>query len=633
MAEHTISIILRTAADVRGAQEAAAAIRQVGEAAKGVDTAMTGAAESTAQVSQAMPAEAAQQAGKAMENLADKTGEAAKAMDQHVDSAKATADALDEAGEAAEGSRKATRDLVDENDQLDVSSRKVGAGADKMAQSVGGAASGLRGLAAGLPGLVGGLIGGAGIELALTIVTSAFDRFWAKLEKADWSGTWIGDLREKLDEATREISEQEEELQKLAEAPLSWIKKGADAYAAYAEVASRALQVELDKVREINDALKTQARLKAEAQAHELRLAQIRLPDMVADSMGTPEWAANEQKKLNLAMQEAEVMRTAKVDAVRMEETKRRNVAMGASEAATAQEDRVKGLKQREENNKAIATANLQKIDYEKRIKEIDDMERLATEAGAGMPGGMSVPYDDGGERERLRQAIAAQERVIKRAEERSAPLPIAGEGETVTSAEAKAQELRDAADKAAAAAEEARQALREAGIAARQSRELDQARAEERRQEITGAVLDRAQADAKEEAARKEVKVPTDNLTPAAPPSNAPRPEPQAQQDVAPIVADEVRGLGQRTSNLRAKAQVEQLAKDLEDGVSAQELERLRALTATLRQTSAQGMAEMASALDEFAAVVAAELGATRAAVGSLQGRISAMRGSAPGA
>lgn len=626
--EHIISIMLRTAADVGGARQAAAALDQVTQS---TDEAARAAAR--LKVEQAATAE--QERRQAVEQARQ---DAYASMERDRRESEANTRRLYEQqqrlNDTQERSNRLATDGAEAKKKLAAGSNQAGMAALMLGQAIDDAQYGLRGIMNNIPQLVLAFGGGPGLAGVLGVAAVALNQFLNRLEGADFSGTWVGDLKEKFNELTTGMTEEEAEWKKIAEAPLSWIKKGEEAYNAYAEAATKELQAELDKVREVSEAIQTQTRLKAEALAHELRLAQIRLPDMVAEAKGTPEWAANEQKKLNLALQEAEVMRTAKVDEARTIEAGKRQAAMDQNEAATAHESRVRGLKEREMASKGIATANLQKTEYEKRIKEIDEMERLQAEARAGMPGGMSVPYDDGGERERLRQAIAAQERAIKQMEAKAAPLPIAGEGETISSAEAMAEELRKKADAAAKAAEEARQALREAGIAARQSRELDQARAEERRGDIQGAVLDRAAADAKEEAARKkEQLLPTENLTPAAPPSNAPRPEPQAQQDAAPVVAAEVRGLGQRTGNARAKAEVEQLAKELEDGVSAQELERLRALATTLRQSSAQGMAEMASALDEFAATVAAGLGATRAAVSSLQGRINAMRGSAPGA
>lgn len=541
--------------------------------------AQTAAAKEAAQASAAL---SRAKAAESQSNRADAVMAAQRQMVQDMREAEAATRRLKEAHER----------LPPAQDEVGKSSRRSGLAVLEFSRMVEDAQYGIAGILNNIPTLVSMLGMGAGLAGAFSLAAVGGTLLYKVLSKANFDGTWMGDVKDAVVEMVNGMSKAEEEARKIAEAPASWAKTAEEEFEARSKLATQALEREIELLKTKLEIQKSISAAKAEEVAHAEKLHKIQNPNFA--EKGSPQWAANEEVTKTKEWQTREANR---VKAIKDAE----------AEKLTADEE-AKRL-----TNEA-ATARKQADDYRKR----EDLNRSAQDSTAAAMAAQrelqNLPTNKEGnvvnrEREKeLQETVAAQRKQAEEFARRRDAYAMPAAGDDAAQADERAKEKEQAAQTArTAAAKEARE-FEDAKARSRREREINDAQLKRDRDDIGAAQFEKAAKD-QEEARKKaeDARRGKDRESETMPDvSTAPAPpEPVSNADFQGA-RDGLANAAGKTSDPTAKGALGAMDAALADGKGdvGRETEIVKEMLAKLGSDRAQNAAALQQALREMESV-----------------------------
>lgn len=352
--------------------------------------------------------------------------------------------------------RRAADKLPEANDEVAKSSGRSARGVLELSRAFEDAQYGIAGVLNNLPNIITMFGGGAGLAGVLSMAAVSATVLYRTLSKGDFTGTWMGDVKDAVMELVDGMGEAEKEAREIMAAPDSWRKTGVEAATEYQTAVEKALTREIELLRQRNELLKAADEMRMKELQHAEKLARINNPNRA--SKGTDKWAENEREIIDSKYREGQAGRVNRMDGayrdgVTAEEEKR------IANAELAKAERTKaGLIKREELARQEATL---------KVSQKEDEAMLGHYLESESQGGYLTP-EAKAEKEAIEKRIAHRKELSKskrtlagvQAEMETLPVPLPGEDMPAAHARAAADVLakQDAATKAADAAAKASQ-------------------------------------------------------------------------------------------------------------------------------------------------------------------------------
>jgi len=541
--------------------------------------AQTAAAKEAAQASAALSrAKAAEMQG----SRADAVMAAQRQMAQDMREAEAATRRLREAHEK----------LPPAQDEVGKSSRRSGLAILEFSRMIEDAQYGIAGVLNNIPTLVMMLGMSGGLAGAFSLAAVGGATLFKVLSRANFDGTWMGDVKDSVAEMVRGMSKAEEDARAIAEAPATWAKTVEEEFESRSKAAETALEREIELLNTKLQIQKSITAAKLDEAAHAEKLFKIQNPNFA--EKGTEEWAKREEQTKGMEWQTREANR---VKAIKDAETEK----LTADEEAKRLSDEA-------------AAARKQADDYRKREDLNKSAQQATAEALAAQRELQNLPTNKEGnvvnrEREKeLQETVAAKRRQAESDMQKRDAYQMPAAGDDAGQAAERAKEKELAAQQARdAAAKEARE-FEEAKARSRREREINDAQLKRDRDDINTEVFVKMGKDDEAARKKKEDERTGKNRTVEKLPDASTAPAPVDVQPAADAAMQDLRKLAGATDDPTAKAGLGALNAALADGKggTGHETEIVQQMLAKIGTDRAQNMAAIQQALREMESVQA---------------------------